>query len=117
MAHVYDFYKPDLSSEYPTVDGPLSIECYLGALDRCYQLFCKKEEKRDCLVSLDHFDYFCFHTPYCKLVQKSLARLHLNDFLRTDQVNEKFVDLGLGTQRVKCLVIEQIIFFYYFLGM
>jgi hydroxymethylglutaryl-CoA synthase len=24
MANVYDFYKPDMKSEYPTVDGPLS---------------------------------------------------------------------------------------------
>lgn len=45
MAHTYDFYKPDLLSEYPTVDGRLSVQCYLGALDRCYQLFCSKSEK------------------------------------------------------------------------
>ena len=32
MDHVYDFYKPDLSSEYPVVDGHLSIRCYLQAL-------------------------------------------------------------------------------------
>lgn len=36
MEHVYDFYKPDLQSEYPVVDGKLSIQCYLGALDKCY---------------------------------------------------------------------------------
>ena len=29
FGHEYDFYKPDLASEYPTVDGPLSIKCYL----------------------------------------------------------------------------------------
>jgi hydroxymethylglutaryl-CoA synthase len=45
MRHVYDFYKPDLKSEYPTVDGKLSIQCYLRALDYCYQLFCSKSEK------------------------------------------------------------------------
>jgi len=39
MEHVYDFYKPDLQSEYPVVDGKLSIQCYLGALDKCYQRF------------------------------------------------------------------------------
>ena len=42
MQHVYDFYKPDLSSEYPVVDGRLSIQCYLGALDKCYELFRRK---------------------------------------------------------------------------
>lgn len=39
MEHVYDFYKPDLQSEYPVVDGKLSIQCYLGALDKCYQRY------------------------------------------------------------------------------
>jgi hydroxymethylglutaryl-CoA synthase len=38
MQHVYDFYKPDMGSEYPTVDGKLSIQCYLSALDKCYQV-------------------------------------------------------------------------------
>ena len=37
MRHTYDFYKPDLSSEYPIVDGPLSIKTYFEALDKCYQ--------------------------------------------------------------------------------
>lgn len=42
MEHVYDFYKPDLQSEYPVVDGKLSIQCYLGALDKCYQRYRNK---------------------------------------------------------------------------
>jgi len=93
MAHVYDFYKPDLSSEYPYVDGKLSIECYLSALDKCYQLYCKKEAKLGHKVSLDHFDYFCFHSPFCKLVQKSFARLYLNDFFQQDERNSNNPDL------------------------
>ena len=42
VQHVYDFYKPDMMSEYPTVDGKLSIQCYLSALDKCYQLYRQK---------------------------------------------------------------------------
>lgn len=42
MQHTYDFYKPDMLSEYPIVDGKLSIQCYLGALDRCYAVYRKK---------------------------------------------------------------------------
>lgn len=42
MQHAYDFYKPDLMSEYPVVDGKLSIECYLSALDRCYSVYRNK---------------------------------------------------------------------------
>lgn len=42
MQHAYDFYKPNMMSEYPTVDGKLSIECYLNALDHCYALYKEK---------------------------------------------------------------------------
>lgn len=88
MRHAYDFYKPDLASEYPTVDGKLSIQCYLQALDNCYQLYCKKSSKlNNRPVNLDNFDAVLFHSPYCKLVQKSLARLLLNDFVRTPPEN------------------------------
>lgn len=37
--NAYDFYKPVLSSEYPTVDGQYSIECYLRSLENCYAKF------------------------------------------------------------------------------
>nr|CAD7428761.1 unnamed protein product [Timema monikensis] len=89
MAHAYDFYKPDLLSEYPTVDGKLSIQCYLTALDNCYQLYCKKAQKAIQVdggkeaIQLKHLDAMLFHSPYCKLVQKSLARLVLNDYVLT----------------------------------
>ena len=42
MQHVYDFYKPNMESEYPVVDGKLSIQCYLHALDVCSQSFTEK---------------------------------------------------------------------------
>jgi hydroxymethylglutaryl-CoA synthase len=45
MANTYDFYKPNLSSEYPEVDGPLTITTYLQALDQSYQRFCEKNAK------------------------------------------------------------------------
>lgn len=91
MSHAYDFYKPNLSSEYPTVDGKLSIQCYLTALDKCYQLYCQKARKLSGLngessndaVGLNSFDAMIFHSPYCKLVQKSLARLVFIDYLNT----------------------------------
>ncbi|OQR66940.1 hydroxymethylglutaryl-CoA synthase, partial [Tropilaelaps mercedesae] len=84
MAHVYDFYKPDMLSEYPTVDGKLSVECYSRALDKCYQGYCKKFAliNKGVQIRLADFDALIFHSPYGKLVQKSLARLVLNDFLQ-----------------------------------
>lgn len=39
-------------------------------------------------MSLEQMDAVIFHSPFCKLVQKSLARLSFNDFLNcpVDQV-------------------------------
>jgi hydroxymethylglutaryl-CoA synthase len=86
MEHVYDFYKPDMSSEYPVVDAKLSIRCYLASLDSCYTKYRAKaaaatSSSSTAAVSLTDFDGVLFHTPYCKLVQKSLARLALNDYV------------------------------------
>ncbi|KAK3177709.1 3-hydroxy-3-methylglutaryl coenzyme A synthase [Lecanicillium sp. MT-2017a] len=96
MQHAYDFYKPDLTSEYPYVDGHYSINCYTKALDAAYGDYCKREAKQqangtnghtngangaDLKTPLDRFDYLAFHAPTCKLVQKSYARLLYHDFL------------------------------------
>ncbi|KFD49938.1 hypothetical protein M514_09152 [Trichuris suis] len=81
--HVYDFYKPHNNCEYPTIDGPLSIQSYFVALDRCYSLFCKKYSDVYAEESnVSSFGGILFHTPYSKLVQKSLARLVYTDLLR-----------------------------------
>lgn len=90
MQHAYDFYKPDLTSEYPVVDGHFSLTCYTKALDAAYRDYCKKEAKLangttngvdSSKTPLDRFDYLAFHAPTCKLVQKSYARLLYHDFL------------------------------------
>ncbi|KAF5249227.1 hypothetical protein FANTH_5493 [Fusarium anthophilum] len=94
MQHAYDFYKPDLTSEYPYVDGHYSVNCYTKALDAAYRAYCKREAKQatngtngasngdeSTKTSLDRFDYLAFHSPTCKLVQKSYARLLYHDYL------------------------------------
>lgn len=101
ISHAYDFYKPVMDSEYPIVDGQLSVVCYLNALDRCYNQFKKKFQtlSRDKMLNdinnnnsdedsddieqfnLNQASAFLFHSPYCKLVQKSFARLLWNDYL------------------------------------
>nr|ANW09589.1 HMG CoA synthase [Monochamus alternatus] len=86
VKHAYDFYKPDLTSEYPVVDGKLSIQCYLNALDQCYQQYCNKVSKKlNIQVDVNRFDAILFHSPYGKLVQKSLARLVLNDYVQSSE--------------------------------
>jgi hydroxymethylglutaryl-CoA synthase len=91
MSHVYDFYKPDLTSEYPYVDGHYSLNCYTEALDAAYRDYCKREARLqngsangasdDSKTPLDRFDYMAFHSPTCKVVQKSYARLLYHDYL------------------------------------
>lgn len=93
MQHAYDFYKPDLTSEYPYVDGHYSITCYSQALDAAYRAYNAREvtlqaraatlttPSTDAKTGLDRFDYVAFHAPTCKLVQKSYARLLYHDYL------------------------------------
>ncbi|XP_054420700.1 hydroxymethylglutaryl-CoA synthase, mitochondrial [Pteronotus mesoamericanus] len=94
MENVYDFYKPDGSTEYPMVDGKLSIQCYLRALDRCYTVYRQKIQNQwkqagiDRPFTLDDLQFMIFHTPFCKLTQKSLARLMFNDFLSASSDTE-----------------------------
>lgn len=86
MSHTYDFYKPDPSSEYPTVDGKLSLQAYISAVDKCYQVYRKKyllnnpDKDASKASLLDEFDGILMHSPYCKLVRKAFARLLFNEF-------------------------------------
>jgi len=114
VTHAYDFYKPDLTSEYPYVDGQFSLQCYTEAVDACYKAYNARERvvqsagtgavvngkevvvngngvhvEVDPPTPLDRFDYMAFHAPTCKLVSKSYARLLYNDFLE-DPTNPQF---------------------------
>ncbi|KAG0196534.1 Hydroxymethylglutaryl-CoA synthase, cytoplasmic [Mortierella sp. GBA30] len=86
MSHIWDFYKPELASEYPTVDGHYSNTCYIRSLDACYNLFVEKFSLRHGSgpeqISSQSLDHVLFHAPTCKLVQKAFARLAYNDMLR-----------------------------------
>ncbi|KAL1993643.1 hypothetical protein VTN49DRAFT_2312 [Thermomyces lanuginosus] len=91
ITHAYDFYKPDLTSEYPVVDGHFSIKCYTQAVDACYKAYNAREKSlqakngtngtvSDDKTPLDRFDHVIFHAPTCKLVTKSYARMLYNDY-------------------------------------
>ena len=112
ITHAYDFYKPDLTSEYPVVDGQFSLRCYTEAVDACYKAYNAREEARkpqmngsaifngygaehrtDDKIALDRFDFMAFHAPTCKLVSKSYARLLYNDYL-ADPSHPLFADVA-----------------------
>ena len=70
MKNAYDFYKPNPVSEYPTVDGHHSLDCYLEALYNCLENYINKKGN----INYDK-DYFGFHCPYSKLVEKAFYQL------------------------------------------
>jgi hydroxymethylglutaryl-CoA synthase len=110
-SNTWDFYKPNPTVEYPTVDGALSQVCYYEALEDCYTRFCDKIESSMNIniimprsSSADSTstsstakigfnatkpDYFVFHAPYNKLVQKSYARLFYIDAYRQRQQQQQ----------------------------
>ncbi|KAF9362474.1 hypothetical protein BGX34_006130 [Mortierella sp. NVP85] len=97
MNHLWDFYKPELASEYPTVDGHFSNTCYIRAVDACYSMFTKKFSKRyspnpEQLIKTQDLDHVVFHAPNCKLVQKAFGRLAYNDMLQ-DPENEIYASV------------------------
>ncbi|KAK6001789.1 hypothetical protein QM012_002279 [Aureobasidium pullulans] len=100
ITHAYDFYKPDLTSEYPIVDGHFSIKCYTQAVDACYEAYNTREAQLKSKANgaangngvhaepetpLDRFDHMCFHAPTCKLVSKSYARMLYNDYKKNPE--------------------------------
>ena len=110
ITHAYDFYKPDLTSEYPYVDGQFSLRCYTEAVDACYKAYNARERQlksktdghvngngvhaeEETKAPLDRFDYMAFHAPTCKLVSKSYARMLYNDFLE-DPSNPQFKEVA-----------------------
>ncbi|XP_060065136.1 hydroxymethylglutaryl-CoA synthase 1-like isoform X2 [Ylistrum balloti] len=111
MQHVYDFYKPDLASEYPVVDGKLSVQCYQHALDMCYERYSRRAKEEGFKVEsslIDIADGLLFHSPYCKLVQKSFARVMANDFL-TDK-NPDFQGRYAGLEDFRDIQLDQCYF-------
>jgi hydroxymethylglutaryl-CoA synthase len=99
-AHVWDFFKPNMDSEYPEVNGALSQTCYLQALDDCYTRFVQKQKKVLGITrTVESTDHFLFHTPYNKLVQKSFARFLLHDSRLGNRAAsaamKKFVDMKI----------------------
>ncbi|KAF6761759.1 hydroxymethylglutaryl-CoA synthase [Ephemerocybe angulata] len=104
MANTYDFYKPNLSSEYPEVDGPVSVVTYVAALDAAYNTYKEKIAKAakraqttgrdasDATFSLDSVDYAIFHSPYGKQAVKGHARMLFADFIASPQ-DSKFANI------------------------
>ncbi|KAG6899165.1 ATP-dependent 5'-3' DNA helicase hcs1 [Termitomyces sp. T159_Od127] len=104
MSNTYDFYKPKLDSEYPEVDGPVSVVTYIAALDAAYARFREKHAKvakraqlagvpiEKTPFSVEDVDYAIFHSPYGKQAVKGFGRLWFNDFL-ANPTAPRFADI------------------------
>lgn len=107
MNNVYDFYKPNPTSEYPEVDGVFSIDCYFKALEYCWSKYLEKENTKSDKnfgTSLNDFDYFCFHSPFAKMVEKAFFQLLSYDLsLNNARVSEVLSNasnyLGLNLEK------------------
>lgn len=75
-SNIYDFYKPDPFSEYPKVDGPLSVTAYLQSAINAYADWSRKDSSPPKNVS-KLFDKLIFHSPYSKIVYKAFCQLEL----------------------------------------
>jgi len=88
-------FDTPVDSEYPTVDGQISIHVYLNALRQCLRTFAQKYAKRHNTRPLSYHDfaYFCFHTPYAKMVQKSFFTMLEHDCLevKDDRHDQSFL--------------------------
>ena len=72
FVHGYDFYKPNPANPHPIVDGPLSLVLYYECLDNCYFQYRNRCGGK---VSVDDFDYVCFHTPFQNHIKKCTGRI------------------------------------------
>lgn len=89
MEDAYDFYKPNLISEYPVVDGHLSNSCYLRAVDKCFETMNRKHIAKDGQpLDITSYQHILFHQPYQKLVQKSYSRYLWNQHKVTGAYSE-----------------------------
>ena len=89
--NAFDFYKPQLEHDYPTVNGKLSTDLYIKSLILCWDRF-KKQNKESNFqkLSLKDFDFFCFHCPFTKQVRKAFLALFFNELKTNSQFAKEF---------------------------
>lgn len=80
--NAYDFFKPNLGKEFPVVNGRLSTELYNRVLLEVYEKVLRAYREEGVVVDLSFFDFFCFHCPFAKQVEKGFLKLYFNDIIK-----------------------------------
>ncbi|KAM0682310.1 3-hydroxy-3-methylglutaryl coenzyme A synthase [Mitosporidium daphniae] len=109
MKHAYDFFKPNLSTDFPIVDGPLSLKSYFEALSSCYRLFRTKRNITS-KSPLDAYDFYLFHSPFGKLVQKALSKLYYEDINSINDTPDEALNFDDKTLENEMLAASQELF-------
>ena len=66
----FDFWRP-VGQDFPSVDGPLSLDCYKRAAENCFRQWTEAAGDE----SLDDLAAVCFHVPFPKMVKKAVLGL------------------------------------------
>ncbi|CAB4063533.1 E2.3.3.10 [Lepeophtheirus salmonis] len=83
-------YASDMSSEYPTVDGKLSIQCYLHSLDKCYNLYKAKARKK----RLAFNDFLLDPNSFSDELQSSYSSLDLENTYFNKDLEKAFMNVS-----------------------
>lgn len=67
----FDFWRP-VGDRYPSVNGKLSLECYMRAARECFHAFVDHRDPEKVLAELAAV---CFHVPFPKMVRKAVFRM------------------------------------------
>ncbi|HOX44189.1 MAG TPA: hydroxymethylglutaryl-CoA synthase [Myxococcota bacterium] len=73
---VMDFWRPNYTA-CARVDGQVSIQCYLRALEHCWGDF-----ERQSRLGFDDYEHMLFHVPFPKMAYKAFRALHEREAAR-----------------------------------
>lgn len=66
----FDFWRP-VGQDFPSVDGPLSLDCYKRAAENCFRQWIDAAGEE----TLDDLAAISFHVPFPKMVKKAVVAL------------------------------------------
>jgi hydroxymethylglutaryl-CoA synthase len=84
----YDFWRP-VNEEYPRVDGPLSLKCYIDAARACFAEMLDSAKPEQFIAS---YQALCFHVPFPKITLKAMKDLGQGWGWNAQKIHETFTE-------------------------
>ena len=82
----FDFWRP-VGQRFPSVDGPLSLDCYARATQHCFAQLASGQPLDEVL---SRFPALAFHVPFPKMVQKAFGRLCAESGIPQDRAEQLY---------------------------